>query len=106
MAAVANATVFLVSIGWDRFGIPEWVWTAVMLAVSALLAVITIVRGRDFAYGLVLLWAYAGILVKHTSQRGFNWQYPMVIAVVLACMVLIAAAELYILLHVKPNRRK
>ena len=40
------------------------------------------VRNRDVAYGLVLIWAYLGILIRQTSDLA--GQYPMIIAAVVA----------------------
>jgi len=80
VAAIANVTVFLVSIGWNRFGIDEFIWTGIILLVGALIGVWRIRKDKNTAYGLVLIWAYFGILFKHLSASGFGGQYPVVIA--------------------------
>jgi hypothetical protein len=39
VAAIANITVFLVKIGWNRFGLSEVFWTvAILLVVGGVLA--------------------------------------------------------------------
>lgn len=88
VATIANITVFLVSIGWKGFGIADFVWTSIILLVGALIGILRMRKDHNIAYGLVLIWAYLGILLKHVSANGFDRQYPNVIATVIACLVL------------------
>ena len=97
VATIANVTVLLVSIGWDGFGISEATWTVVVLAVGLIIATATMIRNRDIAYGLVVVWAYAGILLRHISTEGFGSRYPSVIATVMICIALLLLAEAYLL---------
>lgn len=84
VATIANITVWLVSIGWDGFGIVDSAWAVAIVAVGAIIGTAVILRDRDIAYGLVLVWAYLGIWIKHTSNAGFNGAYPAVIVTALA----------------------
>jgi hypothetical protein len=88
VAAIANITVFLVSIGWNGFGIADFIWTSVILLVGALIGVLRMGKDKNIAYGLVLIWAYLGILLKHLSAGGFGGQYPSVIVTVISCLAL------------------
>lgn len=88
VAAIANITVFLVSINWNGFGIADFVWTSFILLVGALIGVLRMRKDRNIAYGLVLVWAYLGILLKHVSPASYNGQYPSVIATVIGCLIL------------------
>lgn len=96
VATVANVTVWLVSVGWDRLGIPNQVWAVIIVAVAAIIGTVTMLRNRDVAYGLVLLWAFIGILIKHLSSDGFAGRYPEVIAVTIACLIAFVVAELFL----------
>lgn len=88
IATVANITVFLVSIGWNGFGISDVVWTSLILLIAALIGILRMRKDNSVAYGLVLIWAYLGILLKHLSVDGYNGQYPMVIATAVVCVIL------------------
>jgi len=88
VAAIANITVFLVSISWDGFGIADYLWTSIILLVGSLIGILRMRKDKNIAYGLVLIWAYLGILLKHLSAGGFGGQYPSVIATVIVCLVL------------------
>jgi len=76
VATIANITTFLVSLQWKGFGLSEELWLIIMLVIGVLVAVATMSWSGCGAFGLVLIWAYSGILSKHTSITGFNHQYP------------------------------
>lgn len=87
VALIANITVFLVSMGWNKFGIEDFVWTSIILFVGALIGILRMYKDRNIAYGMVLVWAYSWIVFKHVSASGFNGQYPVVIASALVCII-------------------
>ena len=86
VATIANITVFLVKMEWNGFGIAEHIWTAIILLVGALIGILRMRKDKSFPYGLVLVWAYGGILLKHLSAGGFNGQYPSVIVATVLCL--------------------
>lgn len=88
VATIANITVFLVSIGWNGFGVGDVFWMNVILLVGALIGILRMRKDKHIPYGLVLIWAYGWILFKHVSASGFDGQYPSVIATVVVCLVL------------------
>ena len=98
VATIANATVLLVSIGWRGFGLAEETWAIIMISAGLIIAIVTMLRNRDIAYGLVIVWAYAGILLKHTSSEGLAGQYPAVITTTTVCIFVLLLAEAYILM--------
>ena len=97
VATIANVTTLLVSIGWNGFGISEPIWAIIMVFVGMMIGIATILKNKDIAYGLVLIWAYVGILIKHISDSGFSSQYPAVIITVIICIILFFIAEIYTL---------
>ena len=99
VATIANATALLVSLGWDGVGLSEAAWTIIILAVGALIGTATLLRFKSIAYGLVLVWAYVGILIKHLSASGFSNQYPGVIVAVSICLALFVVAIVYIVIN-------
>ncbi|MEI8361224.1 MAG: tryptophan-rich sensory protein [bacterium] len=87
VATIANVTVLLVSLGWNGFGIANYIWTCAILLIGATIGALRMLKDRSMAYGLVLIWAYFGILLKHLSKAGFAGQYVSVIATIIICMV-------------------
>lgn len=102
VACAANLAVLLVSAGWDGFGLPPTVWTVVLMIAVVLIGIAVMTKNRDVAYGFVLLWAFAGILVKHTAMSGFDGEYPAVVITAVISLVLIAAG---IFIQFFPQRR-
>jgi hypothetical protein len=90
IATIANVTVFLVSVGWNGFGIAESVWTIIVLLAGLLIGILRMNKDKNIAYGLVLIWAYLGILLKHVSADGFAGQYTGVIATVVISLIVFA----------------
>jgi hypothetical protein len=96
IATIANITTFLVSIGWDGFGIREEIWTVIVLLVGLVIGALTTWKLQDIAYGGVILWAYVGILVKHLSPQGFSGKYTLIIGVVVASLILMGIVVGYV----------
>jgi hypothetical protein len=85
VAVIANASSWLDYVGWGGWGISPEAWTVIMLAVAtALTAGVAFTRG-DVAYGLVAVWAFVGIGVKHAGTPVVSttaWGAAVVAAVV------------------------
>ena len=94
IATIANATVLLVSLGFKGVLFSEAIWTVIILLVGAAIGVLTLLRFRCIAYGLVLMWGYTGILIKHlsASPAGFAGEYTMVIITLTLCLVVFLGA--------------
>lgn len=88
VATIANITVFMVSIGWNGFGIADFVWTCIILLIGAIIGILRMRKDKNIAYGLVLVWAYSWILFKHLSVSGFDGQFPVVIVTLIVCLAL------------------
>ena len=96
VATIANVTVFLVSIGWDGWGLSDRVWTIIAICLGLLISMTTTIRHKDIAYGLVIFWAYLGIRIKHISPDGFAGSYPDIIMTVNVSLAIIALTLLFV----------
>lgn len=67
VATVANVTVLLEFLQWDRFGLDALTWLGIILFTVCVIAGIVNFTRRDIAFAAVLLWALAGIAVKHST---------------------------------------
>lgn len=97
VATIANITTYLVSIDWNKFNLGEAFWTNIILLVGALIGSITTIRLKSYPYALVILWAYLGIVIKHTATAGFNGTYLSVIITTILCMAIVLMSILYLL---------
>lgn len=98
VATIANVIVLLVSIGWNRWHLPDEVWMLIVLIMGMLVGITVMLALKDIAYGLVLIWAYIGILVRHVSAAGFDGAYPKVIVMLIVCIAVLAISEVFLII--------
>jgi hypothetical protein len=67
VANVANISLYLVSIGWDGFGISESNWAIVMISVLIILSLFIVGLKHNIFFGLVAIWSLYGIQIKRTA---------------------------------------
>lgn len=96
VAVIANITVLLVYWKWAGFGIAESTWAVIIILVAMAIGTVTMLRNRDVAYGLVLIWAFTGILIRQTSSEGLAGKYPAIIAAVVLSLAVYLVAEVVI----------
>lgn len=105
VAAIANATTLLVSLKWSRFGISESVWVIIIIIIGMLIGSSIMIRYRDIAYGISIIWAYFGILIEHISYTGYSGKYPNVIFSTGICIAILMLVEIYIIILKLRNRK-
>lgn len=93
VATIANVTLVLWWAGWNGFGIGSEVWLAIVLAAAVIIAALVAVTRADVTYQLVLVWAFAGIAVKHSAVPN----------VAISAMVAAALAGLLAILSIVPK---
>ena len=69
VATIANVTSVLDYLNWNGWGISPEVWTGIMLLAGVVLAFAMAFTRGDMAYGLVIIWAFAGIAVRHAGTQ-------------------------------------
>lgn len=99
IATIANASVLLVSAHWSGWGIGDSTWTAIILVVGAAIGLAVTLTRKDWSYLAVFIWAYLGILTRHLSVSGYNDAYPVVVYTLIALLVVLAAATIYVLVR-------
>ncbi len=67
VATVANVTDLLDYLKWNGFGIAPEIWMGIVLTAVLVIAALMNFTRRDIAYTAVILWALAGISVKHAA---------------------------------------
>lgn len=58
-------------------------------------------KNQDFIYGLPVIWAFIGILIRHTSENGFEGKYPGIIILLIVIIILLLITDVYILVSDK-----
>lgn len=88
VATIANVTALLVTSGWDGFGIDPRIWTVAAIAAGAVVAFLLIILRDTVAAPLVVVWAYAGIVIKRSSTDG-DFSRPIWIAALVAAGLIV-----------------
>jgi len=96
VATIANLTVFLVSLNWNGFGLASAIWTVIILLIGAAIGITRALYDKNISYILVLIWAFIGILIKHTASTGFSGMYPAVIYTLYICLAAFAGTLIYL----------
>lgn len=96
VANVANVMAWLTSIAW-----PPAMENAPLITAAAILVGLLMGAGlcwwlKDGFYGLVLIWAFAGILLKHLDVNGFNGQYPLLIGLLGVVLIALLALTVFV----------
>jgi MFS family permease len=105
VATIANVTTFLVAINWQGFNLSEIFWTNLIILIGTVIGAAGILLYKTKAYGFTIIWAYIGILIKHTSADGFNSAYPSVVVSVSLSIALLCIVILYLKFSNKKMRR-
>jgi hypothetical protein len=69
IATVANVTAWLVSVKWTGFGLPDDFWLCVAISAAMFIAVLFMLFKKDAAFGWVIVWAFAGIILKRNQEQ-------------------------------------
>lgn len=67
VATAANITSLLDYLNWNGFGIAPEIWMGIVLAAVLVITGLVNFTRRDIPYTMVILWALAGIGVKHAA---------------------------------------
>jgi benzodiazapine receptor len=92
VATIANASQLLFYLKWNGWGINPQLWAVIMIAAATVVALLMTLTRRDIAYLLVLVWALAGIGVKHLTA-------PAVSAAAWLATLLIVVMVVYLLVR-------
>jgi hypothetical protein len=81
VATIANTTALLVDLDWNGFGISDEIWTMIVIGVGGLIGARVIQDSRDFAYGLVIVWTYYGIISKRMAVDADLYQSIVIMTI-------------------------
>ena len=94
VATIANVTTFLVSAGWQGFGLSEVFWMVLIVLTGTLVALANTLLKKDVFYLLVFVWAYIGITAKiiDGSQAYFSILAALVASLAVFAVLIYYAA--------------
>ncbi|HRX02861.1 MAG TPA: tryptophan-rich sensory protein [Anaerolineae bacterium] len=88
VATIANVTDLLWSLGWNGFGLSAEAWFLIMLGATIIIAGLMAFTRGDVAYLLVLVWALAGIAVKHSDVQSLAMAAAVAAGIVVVFVII------------------
>jgi hypothetical protein len=70
VAFIANVTILIVNMNIPVFMSKEVLWYIVIITVGLVIVSAVLLFTKNIVFGLVFMWAYLGIFMKHKSQVG------------------------------------
>jgi len=95
VAAIANVATWLVSRGVPNVEVSATLRTIAVMYVGLILATATILVQKNIGYGLVVLWAFVGILVRHVDPAQFADGFRGVRSTAIVAIVVLLAADAF-----------
>ncbi len=68
VATIVNVAILLTLLDWNRFGLNEITWSAIMLFVGVALGLYMLNRFKDKAFYFVIVWAAIGIWINNPED--------------------------------------
>jgi hypothetical protein len=99
VATIANVTALLVKAGWDGFGLDPRAWTVALIAAGLAVGLLLTFLRNALAAPLVIVWAYAGIVLKRITTDGSSTRIVWIAAATAAVVLLVAAVARYVSLR-------
>jgi len=88
VATIANVTSVLDWINWNGWGLAPEFWAIIMLIVGGLVASLVSITRGDVAYVLVIVWAFAGIVVSQSDTLSVAITAGVVAGIVLLTLLI------------------
>lgn len=98
VATIANITIYLVKLGFPSDQIISIILTVIVLIVGLLIGLLMIFLKRNISFGLVFIWAYFGILMRHLSKSEFDYRYPLITMTTIISLVILLSGIIYTVL--------
>jgi hypothetical protein len=98
VATIANVTAVLVYFNADGLFLGEVAWVDLVIAVATLITLLILLRRKDIAFSLVIIWALLGIVIKRLSDDPiYGVQIHVAITASIAILLIAGAVVLTIL---------
>lgn len=91
-ATIANIGVFLKSASISILGFSAPTLTIIALMIVCILGISLSIFGGRFMSSFAILWAIAGIFIKHISRNGFGNAYPLITITLISVFVIISTS--------------
>jgi len=100
VATIANAAIVLIDAGWNQWGLSQEFWTITMISAASIITLLMIFLRNDLYFTLVIIWAFAGIILKRYKVSPVD-TIEIIVSAAISIFLLIVALILNYLLYKK-----
>lgn len=93
IATIANFSAYLKSIKWDG-AISESLWVIILIGIAALITLFMVLVRKNIPFGLVVLWALYGIVLKRQQVNAVEFE-----SVIQACFAAFIVIFISLIIH-------
>jgi len=101
VATIANVTIMLVKLGIPSFSQGSVFMTSFILVIGLVIAWLWVIKTKDIAYGVVIIWAYTGIVMRHFNHLELNKAYPLIYTTAISSILMIVLVLSWITIQMK-----
>ena len=94
VACMANIAAWLVSVGWNGFGITQSWWAIALIILGTLISVLMLFKRHNIFFGLTVIWALAGIALRQFQETG-KWNNVALAALLSSFLLMILIVFTY-----------
>jgi len=88
VATIANAASVFAYYGWSAFGVSDSLWSAIMIAIAAIVGAAVLWKRANAAYAAVYVWAVFAITARYTNETLITVAAYAGIVIVVAAAIL------------------
>lgn len=93
IASIANVAAALTAINWDGWGIEVVTWAILVIIIALTIDLAIVIKRRDIAYSLVVIWAFAGIIVKQAETQSIVITAGISAIIIVVALILMKLKE-------------
>ncbi len=106
IALIANIAAFIVSLGVSYNSVGAVIQTSMIIIIASIITALTIFLQKDYVYGLVVIWALIGIIVRHVDVNQFNLAYQGVLDAAIIALVIVTLSIVMISVYTLIKKRR
>ncbi|XMB73020.1 tryptophan-rich sensory protein [Mycoplasmatota bacterium WC30] len=95
IAFVANITIMLVKLDIPLFSNNEVLWYSLVITICLAIASLLLIFDKNVVYGLVFIWAFLAIFLKHFAKNGYHLTTSLPVIYTAAIIVMIAGLTIW-----------
>jgi hypothetical protein len=93
VASITNVAAALTATNWHDWGIDGVAWAILVIIIALIIDLIIIIKRKDIAYSLVIIWALAGIIVKQAETQSIVITASISAIIIVVALILMKLKE-------------